>query len=555
MKEIDFDVVIEEELTDEETITETENTIILSKEQPSEVISRTLFHPKKFDDIDTSNIVTGSRARKSIIYSVVISESATVSKSFNDIEGWKDKESWLNAYDKEITSLETVGEFEVVERPKDKTVVPVIELFVKKQNINGKYIAMVRVVAKGNYSKLILPETAIAYSPVASIISARLFTIIAMDTETNIRQLDVTTAFTYGTLPYSVYLELPTGHMGKDGNNCVWKTTTSIYGLQESPRILYGTVNKVFLDLGLITLGSESCIFIKRKGRKNIIIVLYYVDHLLYAGDKNQVEVFEKEMQRKFKLKSLRKVETFIGVEFNRKTKEKMEITQSNRIKKIGEKFKIENMKPVTIALSRTEVDTIGKQKLNGIKLYQEVVGSINYLAGTSRPDVSYSSHYFSRYLQEPTENLLKRAKKTLAYIYQTHEKKMLIYRIQQKNRVQMLVDTSYTITPERKRITGRCIFINKSIVHYACKKSPIQYGSSVRWFVYCDERSEICYFLLGELEVQFSTDIVMDCQSALSIVNNQEVTGRTKHLDTGFKFVWQEFKRIGVVLKYVPRE
>eukprot|EP00924_Labyrinthula_sp_SR-Ha-C_P014460 snap_masked-scaffold_20-processed-gene-5.106-mRNA-1 protein AED:1.00 eAED:1.00 QI:0/-1/0/0/-1/1/1/0/80 len=61
--------------------------------------------------------------------------------------------------------------------------------------------------------------------------------------------------------------------------------------------------------------------------------------------------------------------------------------------------------------------------------------------------------------------------------------------------------------------------------------------------------------FLLGELEVQFSTDIVMDCQSALSIVNNQEVTGRTKHLDTGFKFVWQEFKRIGVVLKYVPRE
>eukprot|EP00924_Labyrinthula_sp_SR-Ha-C_P014461 snap_masked-scaffold_20-processed-gene-5.107-mRNA-1 protein AED:1.00 eAED:1.00 QI:0/-1/0/0/-1/1/1/0/76 len=76
-----------------------------------------------------------------------------------------------------------------------------------------------------------------------------------------------------------------------------------------------------------------------------------------------------------------------------------MEITQSNRIKKIDEKFKIENMKSVTISLSRTEVDTIGKKKLNGRILYQQLVGSISYLAGTSRPDVSYSSHYFSSYL------------------------------------------------------------------------------------------------------------------------------------------------------------
>eukprot|EP00924_Labyrinthula_sp_SR-Ha-C_P016161 snap_masked-scaffold_4-processed-gene-21.28-mRNA-1 protein AED:0.36 eAED:0.37 QI:0/-1/0/1/-1/1/1/0/336 len=291
----DFDVVIEEELTDEETISEIEVTETLSREQPSEVTPKTLFHPTKFDDIDTSNIVTGSRTRKSIIYSVFISESATVPKSFNDIEGRKDKESWLNTYDKEITSLETVGEFEVVERPKDKTVVPVIELFVKKPNINGNYIAKVRIVAKGDYSKLILPETAIVYSPVASIISTRLFTIMAM--ETNIKQLDVTTAFIYGTLPYSVYLELPTGHTEKDGKNYVWKTTTSIDGLQESPRIWYETVIKVFLDLGLIPLGSESCIFIKRNGRKNMIIVLLYVDDLLYAGDKNQVEVFEKEMK------------------------------------------------------------------------------------------------------------------------------------------------------------------------------------------------------------------------------------------------------------------
>eukprot|EP00924_Labyrinthula_sp_SR-Ha-C_P009527 snap_masked-scaffold_2-processed-gene-26.14-mRNA-1 protein AED:1.00 eAED:1.00 QI:0/-1/0/0/-1/1/1/0/120 len=119
----------------------------------------------------------------------------------------------MNAYDKKIISLKTVGEFEVVERPKNKIIVSVIELFVKKPSINGNYIAKVRIVAKGDYSKLILPETVVVYSPVTSIISTRLFTIIAMDMETNIRQLDVTTAFIYESLPYSLYLESPTGHV------------------------------------------------------------------------------------------------------------------------------------------------------------------------------------------------------------------------------------------------------------------------------------------------------------------------------------------------------
>eukprot|EP00924_Labyrinthula_sp_SR-Ha-C_P011434 snap_masked-scaffold_46-processed-gene-0.26-mRNA-1 protein AED:1.00 eAED:1.00 QI:0/-1/0/0/-1/1/1/0/160 len=135
----------------------------------------------------------------------------------------------------------------------------------------------------------------------------------------------------------------------------------------------------------------------------------------------------------------------------------------------------------------------------------------------------------------------------------------MLIYRIQQKNRVQMFVDTSYSTTPERKGITGSCIFINNTIVHYRCKKQPIVTVSSTEaeyvGLSIAVKDLKYIILLLEELEVEFSTDILMDCQSALRIVKNQEVTGRTKHLDTRFKFIWQEFKRIGVVLKYVPRE
>eukprot|EP00924_Labyrinthula_sp_SR-Ha-C_P001764 snap_masked-scaffold_64-processed-gene-0.31-mRNA-1 protein AED:1.00 eAED:1.00 QI:0/-1/0/0/-1/1/1/0/87 len=67
--------------------------------------------------------------------------------------------------------------------------------------MQGEYIAKVRIVARGDYSKFILPKSPVVYSPVISIIATRILSMLAQTFPARIRQLDVTSALVYGQLP------------------------------------------------------------------------------------------------------------------------------------------------------------------------------------------------------------------------------------------------------------------------------------------------------------------------------------------------------------------
>eukprot|EP00924_Labyrinthula_sp_SR-Ha-C_P007975 augustus_masked-scaffold_41-processed-gene-2.7-mRNA-1 protein AED:0.53 eAED:0.54 QI:0/-1/0/1/-1/1/1/0/343 len=256
-------------------------------------IHHTLFYPFRFDDISTQNIVNGKRTRKMVINRLQVTEQHKPPRKFEQIREREDREAWINVYRKEIDALETVGNFEVVNRPNTgDVIIPFLELFSTKKDIYGNHIARVRIVVKGGYSKLIIPDTAVVFSPVASVISTRIFLGGALKMETKIKQLDVTAAFIYGKLPEGVLLELPRGHRLREGNKKVWKTTTSIYGLSESPLIWFRRISEVLRTLSIVSLINDRCVFIKWKGRSDEVdlIALLYVEDLLFAEKNQEVE-------------------------------------------------------------------------------------------------------------------------------------------------------------------------------------------------------------------------------------------------------------------------
>eukprot|EP00924_Labyrinthula_sp_SR-Ha-C_P005188 augustus_masked-scaffold_1-processed-gene-23.13-mRNA-1 protein AED:1.00 eAED:1.00 QI:0/0/0/0/1/1/2/0/274 len=219
-----------------ESDTETEKTVELEDKDDTEVGKdksqesnfqienegkQTLFHPVVYDDISKRNILAEARIRKPVLYSVM----------------------------NQISALESIGNFEAVPRPADEIVIPIRELFVTKANMQGEYIAKVRIVARGDCSKIILTESAVVYSPVTSIIATRIFSMLAQTFPAGIHQLDVTSAFIYGQLPKRVFLELPMDHKERQGRKKVSMITINRDGLQENPRIWYNTVTKVFEQL------------------------------------------------------------------------------------------------------------------------------------------------------------------------------------------------------------------------------------------------------------------------------------------------------------------
>eukprot|EP00924_Labyrinthula_sp_SR-Ha-C_P004871 snap_masked-scaffold_1-processed-gene-14.23-mRNA-1 protein AED:1.00 eAED:1.00 QI:0/0/0/0/1/1/2/0/141 len=124
----------------------------------------------KLDDIPTENITNAKRMRKMVLGLLQVTEQCYPRRNFAEIRESEDFPAWINAYEKEKKTLETVGSFEVVNRPNtEEVIILILELFNTK-DIYRNHLAKVRIVAKGDYSKLIIPDTAVAYSPALSVI-------------------------------------------------------------------------------------------------------------------------------------------------------------------------------------------------------------------------------------------------------------------------------------------------------------------------------------------------------------------------------------------------
>eukprot|EP00924_Labyrinthula_sp_SR-Ha-C_P013271 snap_masked-scaffold_45-processed-gene-0.59-mRNA-1 protein AED:1.00 eAED:1.00 QI:0/-1/0/0/-1/1/1/0/74 len=72
--------------------------------------------------------------------------------------------------------------------------------------------------------------------------------------------------------------------------------------------------------------------------------VFLYVDNLLFSGQNEEIKKFEEKINQSFKLKTMEKVETFMGLKFEKFQDDGLTINQEERIEKITLKIKLENM-------------------------------------------------------------------------------------------------------------------------------------------------------------------------------------------------------------------
>ena len=158
-------------------------------------------------------------------------------RSYSQAIDRNDVEKWKEAYDKEIESLETVGEIKMIRRPLDKEVIPTHDIFeVKHDNITGKERYKVRIVARGDKQTERPPWTE-TFAPVVRSEAVRVFFATAAQYGTHVKQADISTAFLYGRTKKPVYLELPAGHSKNDGQRYVWESYTAIYGLDDASQV------------------------------------------------------------------------------------------------------------------------------------------------------------------------------------------------------------------------------------------------------------------------------------------------------------------------------
>nr|GEU87163.1 putative ribonuclease H-like domain-containing protein [Tanacetum cinerariifolium] len=190
------------------------------------------------------------------------------------------------------------------------------------------------------------------FAPVARIEATRLFLAYASFMGFMVYQMDVNSAFLYGTIEEEVYVCQPLRFEDPDHPDKVYKVVKALYGLHQAPRAWYETLANYLLENGFQRRKINQTLFIKKQ-KGDILLVQIYVDDIIFGvTNKDLCKSFEKLMKDKFQMSSMGELTFFLGLQVKQK-KDRIFISQDKYVVKILRKFRLTKGKSAS-----TPIDT-----------------------------------------------------------------------------------------------------------------------------------------------------------------------------------------------------
>ncbi|GJR13137.1 putative ribonuclease H-like domain-containing protein [Tanacetum coccineum] len=153
------------------------------------------------------------------------------------------------------------------------------------------------------------------FAPVTRIEAIRLFLAFASYMGFTVYQMDVKSAFLYGTIGEEVYVHQPPGFIDPAHPNKVYKVIKALYGLYQAPRAWYETLSSFLMENGFRRGTIDKTLFIK-KTKKDIMLVQVYVDDIIFGSTKKSLcTEFEECMHKRFQMSSMGELTFFWGLQ------------------------------------------------------------------------------------------------------------------------------------------------------------------------------------------------------------------------------------------------
>nr|GEZ74739.1 ribonuclease H-like domain-containing protein [Tanacetum cinerariifolium] len=153
------------------------------------------------------------------------------------------------------------------------------------------------------------------FAPVARIEAIRLFVAYASFMGFTVYQMDVKSAFLYGTIDEEVYVMQPLGFQDLAFPAKVCKVEKTMYGLHQAPRAWYGTLSKYLLMNGFQMGTMDQTLFIRRQ-KEDFILVQVYVDDIIFGSSNPQLcREFEALMHENFQMSDMGELNFFLGLQ------------------------------------------------------------------------------------------------------------------------------------------------------------------------------------------------------------------------------------------------
>ncbi|GKA33269.1 putative ribonuclease H-like domain-containing protein [Tanacetum coccineum] len=254
------------------------------------------------------------------------------------------------------------------------------------------------------------------FAPVARIEAIRLFLAYASFMGFLVYQMDVKSAFLYGTIEEEVYVTQPPGFKDPDHPDKVYKVVKALYGLHQAPRAWYETLANYLLGNRFKRGKIDQTLFIKKQ-KGDILLVQVYVDDIIFGStNKELCTAFEKLMKDKFQMSSMGELTFFLGLQVTQR-EDGIFISQDKYVAEILKKFNYTDVKSAStpVDLEKPLVKDGDADDVD-VHLYRSMIGSLMYLT-SSRPDIMFTVCACARFQVTPKTSHLLAIKRIFRYL------------------------------------------------------------------------------------------------------------------------------------------
>ncbi|GKA92387.1 putative ribonuclease H-like domain-containing protein, partial [Tanacetum coccineum] len=226
------------------------------------------------------------------------------------------------------------------------------------------------------------------FALVVRIEAIRLFLAYASYMDFTVYQMDVKSAFLYGTIKEEVYVNQPPGFVDPKFPNKVYKVEKALYSLHQAPRASYETLSTYLLENGFRRGTIDKTLFIK-KIKNDILLV---------------------------QMSSMGELTFFLGLQVEQR-KDGIFLSQDKYVYDILKKFGF-----TTVKTASTPMETHKSLSTNAVEpdvdvhLYRSMIGTLMYLI-SSRPDIMFVVYAYSRFKVTPKVSHMDAVKRIFRYL------------------------------------------------------------------------------------------------------------------------------------------
>ena len=322
-----------------------------------------------------------------------------------------DRKQFIVAMEEEVRAQSDNKNWKIVRKsevPKDATILPAVWAMKRKRRIDTrevyKWKARLNIDGSKQTKGVNYWET---YAPVASWSTIRLILLMAVVKGWETRQIDYVLAYTQADAETEkLYMRVPKGFEIADNDPedpYVLRIVKNLYGQKQAGRVWNKHLVAQLTSCGFTQSAVDECVFY----HGNAIYVLYTDDSILTGPDPGELDTIIQLMQGTgLNLTVEGDICDFLGVNIKKKNNGTIHLTQPHLITQILKDLRLDQdnvaKKTTPAPISKVLGRHSNSPEFDGHFDYRSIVGKLNYLEKSTRPDISYAVHQCARFVADP---------------------------------------------------------------------------------------------------------------------------------------------------------